>query len=94
MGKSILVLNDTPKTCIECPCHFAEDTGRVWCGKEKKELLTDDIETFKPEWCPIRKMPDKRDLKDIEEYSGLGMDYVWGEGYNACIDKILKGEKI
>lgn len=51
MGKSILVLDETPKTCIDCPCHFAEDTGRVWCGKEQKELLSDDIEVYKPDWC-------------------------------------------
>ena len=37
MSKSILVM-DTPEACIDCPCHFAEDTGRVWCGKDKKEV--------------------------------------------------------
>ena len=42
MSKSILVM-DTPEACIDCPCHFTEDTGRVGCGKEKKELWIDDI---------------------------------------------------
>lgn len=54
MSKSILVL-DTPDACIDCPCHFADDGGMVWCGKENKRLLTDDIETFKPDWCPLRE---------------------------------------
>ncbi len=56
MSKSILVM-DTPEACIDCPCHFTEDTGRVWCGKEKKELLIDDIETYKPTWCPLKEIP-------------------------------------
>lgn len=54
MSKSILVL-DTPDACIDCPCHFADDGGMVWCGKENKRLLTDDIKTFKPDWCPLRE---------------------------------------
>lgn len=91
MGKSILVLDETPRVCIDCPCHFAEDTGRVWCGKEQKEVLADDIETYKPDWCPLHDAPEKCDLKDIEKYAGCGADYVWSEGYNACIDEILKG---
>ncbi len=32
MGKSILVL-DTPESCIDCPCHFFNDIGNIWCGK-------------------------------------------------------------
>lgn len=58
MSKSIFVI-DTPETCIDCPCHFAEDTGRVWCGKENKELWADDIEAFKPDWCLLQDLPEK-----------------------------------
>lgn len=50
MSKSILVV-DTPEACIDCPCHFAGESGMVMCGVEQQELLTDDIETFKPDWC-------------------------------------------
>ena len=91
MSKSILVI-DAPRACIDCPCHFAKDTGKIWCGKENKDLLADDIEAFKPDWCPLWDFPQKRDLEDIEKYTGLGADYVWSEGYNACIDEILAKE--
>lgn len=37
-----------------------EDTGRVCCGKEGKEFVSDDIETFKPDWCPLKDVPEKR----------------------------------
>lgn len=59
MSKSILVI-DTPSVCIDCPCHFAYDTGAVDCGVNGKELLTDDIETFKPDWCPLKEIPNKK----------------------------------
>lgn len=91
MSKSILVI-DTPKACIDCPCHFAEDTGQVWCGKENKELLEDDIQTFKPDWCPLLDLPKKTSV-GIEVCVGNKTDCVksYVDGYNACIDKILKG---
>lgn len=86
MSKSILVI-DTPKCCIDCPCHFVEDTGIVWCGKENKRLLTDDIETFKADWCPLRDLPEKR--KTPLQYPYLHQ--IIADGFNACIDEILEG---
>lgn len=53
--KSVLKIN-TPQVCIDCPCHFAGESGMVMCGVEKRELLSDDIETFKPDWCPLREL--------------------------------------
>lgn len=85
MSKSILVI-DAPNYCIDCPCHFVGMSGQVWCGKENKELLLDDIETFKPDWCPLRDLPGKLD-EDIEDYEEM---YYVG-GWNECIDEILKG---
>ncbi len=35
MNKSILVM-DTPKACIDCPCHFTEDTGKYGAGRRRK----------------------------------------------------------
>ena len=86
MSKSILVMN-TPEACIDCPCHFAEESGKVWCGKEKKELLADDIETYKPDWCPLKEIPRKKPDKAMGEWLDFNC------GYNACIHEILKGEE-
>lgn len=30
--------------------------GANRCGKENKEILTDDIEAFKPDWCPLKEI--------------------------------------
>lgn len=86
MGKSILVM-DAPEFCIGCPCHFAYDNGQVWCGKEDKELLADDIETFKPDWCPLRDAPTKKNKNPYHNEHESG--YI--DGWNDCLDQILNG---
>ena len=58
MSKVLLVM-DEPNACIDRPVHFTGASGQVWCGKEKKCLLSDDIETFKPDWCPLKEVPEK-----------------------------------
>ena len=88
MNKSILVI-DTPDTCIDCPCYFAGIGGHAWCEKKKKKL---DIETFKPDWCPLREFPKKASV-GIGICVGNNTECVksFVDGYNACIDEILKG---
>lgn len=86
MNKSILVI-ETPDICIDCPCHFAEETGKVWCGRNGKEILADDIEDFKPDWCPLKDIPEKKS-ENIKEV-GL-ISSTRNEGWNLCIDEILK----
>jgi hypothetical protein len=75
--KAILVL-EMPKYCIDCPCHFA-GMSTVVCGVNKEKLMADDIETYKPDWCPLRPVPEKKKY-DWQRYD---------KGYNACIDEIL-----
>ena len=38
----------------------------------------------KPDWCPIKLIPDKKDVKNAENMTSLG----WIEGWNACLDEI------
>ena len=88
--KAILVL-EMPKYCIDCPCHFAGMTTVV-CGVNKKKLITDDIETYKPDWCPLKPMPSKKVLSgDVADIQKMGKELM-DIGYNACIDEIL-GDK-
>lgn len=56
----------------------------VVCGVEKKELLSDDIESFKPDWCQLKEVSQKL----AEENRWFSKDYA--VDYNACIDEILK----
>lgn len=90
MSKSILII-DTPSVCIDCPCHFAQDSGMVICGVNGKQLLSYDIETFKPDWCPLREEPQKKaDIRSHRQgaiYLILERRFI--NGYNTCIDEIF-----
>jgi hypothetical protein len=85
MAKAILVM-DMPSSCIDCPLHYY-DEPKLWCGLNEKEMETEDIETYKPTWCPLRECPQKKRI--ISEPSFDGRIRVMG--YNACIDEILGG---
>ena len=83
MSKAVLVI-DTPEYCIDCPAHFCDDP-HYWCGVTNDSLLTDDIETFKPDWCPLKEMPEK--LEHDPEESVCVTRYK--TGWNRCINTIL-----
>lgn len=90
MDKVILVLND-PMFCCNCPltrmrmnrggyvCAIARQTDKD-CYWEKVDM---DSET-KPDWCPLKPMPDKQRFNGVVDYDN---DYLYG--WNACINKIL-----
>ena len=52
--KSILMF-DTPSNCKKCPLIYWSLCG--WTCKPTRGMIDDDNE--KPEWCPLRQMPDK-----------------------------------
>lgn len=74
MGKSILII-DTPKCCGECPM-----SGTSVCRKWNRK----DAKTF-PKDCQLKELPKKK-----SETSKYGSNVYYAEGYNACIDEILK----
>ena len=88
MSKSILVI-DTPDSCRECTlCAEEHMTYRDYCR------ITDDViwTLDKPEWCPLKPLPEKYNMDNVvcdRDYDG---DYEYG--YNACIDEIVGGKNI
>lgn len=80
MSKVVLVLNEMPESCGNC--RFTDSGGDVCCLCNK-DISEREFETKKPEWCPLRELPEKEDLRESE-----GADYIWSEGWNACLDAI------
>ena len=82
MSKAILVM-DMPENCSECDL---QQFGRCYSVKRSIVGTPQDLKR-KPDWCPLKPMPEKKELQDVlylhSEYFDLG--------YNACIDEILKG---
>ncbi len=105
MAKAVLVM-DMPESCDMCdfvddkqPPRYGEKT--LYCGVPGiGEDVTDYIEC-RPESCPLRELPEKREndsfLKEAVKnnfFDGTDSDtaYFNGKdaGWNACLDKILK----
>ena len=84
MGKAILVMN-MPSYCDGCPCCCSTEHFFVaYCQVKKKTL--DDIYT-KPEWCPLREVPEKQVHNAIDNEFQRGAK----NGWNSCVNKILGG---
>lgn len=88
MAKAILVI-DMPKNCGECDlfvCYrqYAGDKGDCFCGKTKQDTPSKG----RPEWCPLKPMPEKREQHSFPK----GYDEGWDNGFNACIDAICGKE--
>ena len=69
-----ILVIDTPNCCGEC-----EMSGTGVCRKWNMK----DLKTF-PKDCPLKEVPAKM----TEENRWFSKEYA--QGYNACIDEILK----
>jgi hypothetical protein len=87
MAKAVLVTDMPEQVCQKCTlCYETENEDEYLCCATGK--LVPDGE--KPEWCPLRELPEKKDRNSPErvEYGNFGEEYI--AGFNDCIDKILK----
>lgn len=87
MRKSILVI-DTPETCRECPC--GKEINNHYCIRYECSVLVQNMtkqeyKKEKPDWCPLKEFPQKM----VEENRWFSDEYA--QGYNACIENIIKG---
>ena len=85
MSKAIIIM-DMPSSCFKCPVGKNEsiplETAIVCLAKNK--WVTDKQCESKPEWCPLREVPQKKTDAD---------KYYYALGYNTCIDEIMKGSE-
>lgn len=77
---------ETPKDCFSCPF--------LICGKEHYcevedggRLIECDVCDGKPDWCPLRPLPNKRILPEDEVVgTNYGEEPWFSDGWNACLD--------
>lgn len=81
--KSILVI-ETPTNCYECPLIYWGNIGG-WNCKPTRALLDDA--NGKPEWCPLRPLPQKIEGKR-EKFMP-----TYSLGWNDCLDAVELGLK-
>jgi len=80
MSKAILVM-DMPESCSECNLH-----KDGYC-QSKLKYTYGRIDECRASFCPVREVPQKADIKKAKTMTAL----TWYEGFNTCIDEILKG---
>ena len=94
MSKAILVM-DMPNGCDGCPiCQGIATDGDFVCSirdKDGNEQGFYDGEYERPSYCPLRELPQKKEVLKREQYEFGGIGLAFTEGYNRCIDEILGG---
>lgn len=82
--KGIIIVKDFPENCRDC------DYFGTLCKITNKKCNWYS-EDGKPEWCPIKPVPEKMKLEGkYPQKDRIPPSYK--VGWNACIDEILKGE--
>ena len=82
MSKCVLVM-DMPNGCENCVmAKTRHSTDKNYCILTENNFY-DDLQK-RPDWCPLSEVPEKKSVYTNGHYT---------DGYNACIDELLKGEE-
>ena len=98
MAKGIIVVNATER-CNQCKFWFAKSTMPIkyMCMARQKEITEKNLNENKPDWCPIKPLPEK--LPEHEPVAYKDSDDNWVNrmkrlpehcGWNACLDVLLE----
>lgn len=98
MAKAVLVM-DMPESCFGCNFLYCNaDAGIDSCQAMKVSRIVDSETYEKPDWCPLRELPKKKEEFELRKCKG-SMKGTWkvplieNKGFNACLDEILKEKK-
>ena len=85
MAKAVLVM-DMPES--RDMCDFVDGEKTLYCGVSGVGEEVTDYISCRPDWCPLQKLPDRKEELPTEKYlfGGLGKAFV--SGWNACLDAI------
>lgn len=84
MAKGIIVLDEIPEKCNQCNFWFAKATVPVEyrCMGLQREITENELTKKKPDWCPIKQMPEKIEVLKYPH------SMKFSRGWNACLDEI------
>lgn len=97
MSDKALLVMDMPESCDTCVfssvAYDSElfDEGECYCIiKMKSDGI---VERCKPDWCPLKPVPEKKEALEVPKIPSL-IDFRrkgFQDGWNACIDEIAGG---
>lgn len=90
MAKAVLVM-DMPDSCDVCD--YVDDTQPPRYGERTLYCMApgigEDVTDYvacRPDFCPLRELPEKKhNDNEYDEYSD-----GWDAGWNACLDEITR----
>ena len=86
--KAVLVM-DIPGSCMGCNFLACDGNTNLDSCMAREIARPIDLEKEdKPDWCPLRPVPEKK-----PEYLSINSKKGYCDGWNACIDKIMEGAK-
>ena len=86
MSKAVLVMDEMPEDCTMCKFWNSKDDEGYATGVEELSLNSEEA---KPDWCPLRELPEK--MKVCGRYPQPdGITPSYKIGWNACLDEVLK----
>lgn len=80
--KAILVIEDMPNTCYECPIDGNACLFWAW---------VDDTKRNKSEHCPLKPLPKKKTEEEEKAKDPYNEDLFYDDyirGYNDCLDEL------
>lgn len=87
MAKAVLVI-DMPESCGQCNfTDFGADGILTCICIDDYMELEDDMDKRRPDWCPLRELPEHKRTIGTESESN---QTLMNAGYNACLDDILE----
>lgn len=89
MAKAVLIMDDMPECCADCCCEYFERDSKelnLICGATGEDANN----VGKPDWCPLRELPEKKVADKQLAISPLTEGYLkdFEKGCNACRDVI------
>ncbi len=89
MAKAVLIMDDMPECCADCCCGYFERDSKelnLICGATGEDANN----VGKPDWCPLRELPEKKVADKRLAISPLteGRLNEFEKGCNACRDVI------
>ena len=90
MSDKYMFVMEKPEDCFECV--LSDMLHRVKFDNEHNEVIEEipycrlndkylPFDLSKPEWCPLKKVPQKKDKGMYDEH--------YCDGFNDCLDEIL-----
>lgn len=95
MPKAVLVI-DMPERCTKCPLLLTipQKGGLALClarpTNGQEEYNPKNEKTWRPDWCPLRELPEKKEELPVEQYESGSIARAFVSGFNACLEEILK----